>query len=87
MGLIKVLQETYFSSNKLRPTDGYKRDVKLKRTRFVQSMMPVFFCYKVKKIKFYDFYVNIPVKAEDYLFLNYGKDWRIPKEKFVTYIG
>jgi len=85
--IIKYAHLTYFSNEKLRPTSSYERDVKLKRTRIVQHMMPLFFCYKVKKIQFYDFYVNIPIKAKDYLYLNYGKDWKIPKEKFVTYIG
>jgi len=85
--IIKFAHMTYFSNEKLRPKNSYERDIKLVRTRLVQRMMPVFFCYKVKKIKFYDFEVKIPEKAEDYLYLNYGEDWRIPKEKFVTYIG
>ena len=85
--IIKFAQITYFSNEKLRPKSSYVRDIKLKRTRMVQHMMPIFFCHNVKKITFYDFKVNIPAKSEEYLLLNYGVDWKIPKRKFTTYIG
>lgn len=86
--MIKYAQMTYFQNEKLRPTDAIKRDLVLKRTRLVQLMMPIFFCYKIEKVKIYDkFYVNVPQKAEEYLFLNYGEDWTIPKTDFITYIG
>jgi hypothetical protein len=37
---------------------------------------------ELKKIKFYDFEVNIPVNAESQLAFVYGEDWRTPKQKW-----
>ena len=86
MGIIKAVQELYCKSKSefMRPDDGFKRDKKV-HARFLRIMMPIFFCGKIKKVKFYDFEVPVPAKAEELLYLRYGKDWRIPKQKYESY--
>lgn len=88
MGVIRFSQETYFKSEFLRPTDSYKRDQKLIRCRIVQLMKILFFNgNKKRSIVFYDFKVTIPYKSEELLELYYGRDWKVPKKKFVSYVA
>lgn len=72
-----------------------KDDVKVEMCCFTQGVgrrwyyasgTPRFFVlddamvYPQKKIRIYDFEVNVPVNAEDQLAFVYGKDWRKPRE-------
>lgn len=45
-------------------------------------ILPKGFIYPMKKIRFYDLDVNIPVRYEDQLAFVYGNDWRTPKRNW-----
>ena len=85
-GIIKTVQEVYCKSTNeaIRPDDGEDRE-QVFHCRLIRQMLPIFFCYKTRKAKLYDFEVNVPEKAEELLYLRYGKDWKIPKKKYESY--
>jgi len=77
----------YYSNSKseiIRPFDGDKR-VNHKLSCMVRNWLPIFFCWKLEDVDFYDFKVTVPKKSEDLLYFRYGPDWKIPKKKYESY--
>lgn len=86
MAIIKAVHEIYCKSTNetIRPDDGLDREQKW-HCRLIRQMLPIFFCHKLRKEPFYDMSVNVPGKAEELLYLRYGKDWVIPKKKYESF--
>ena len=84
INIIKFVLNFYCQNEKMRSEDNSKRDVN-KLNKFVRLSLPIFFCGKLKKIKFYDMIVSVPVKSEELLLMRYGEDWKIPKKVFKAY--
>jgi len=86
MGIIKLVQEIYCKSTNetIRPDDGEDREQSW-HCRAIRQMLPIFFCYKTRPEKLYDMEVMVPEKAEELLYLRYGKEWRIPMKKYRSY--
>ena len=51
----------------------------------VHLAIPSYFFQNLSTIKFYGMELKVPTKTEEYLVYRYGKDWRIPKKKYVFY--
>ncbi len=47
-------------------------------------VVPNYFFTKLSTIIFYEKEFKIPDKVEEYLAYRYGKDWNVPKKKWVT---
>jgi len=84
--IINFIQNHYSKSTneKIRPKNQKDRD-KGKISSYVRAMFPIFFCGKLKKVKFYDMEVSVPGKAEELLLMRYGKEWKIPRKVFESY--
>ena len=85
-GIIHFMQEFYSKSTHdiIRPDAGAEREKK-KLCLLVRYFSPIFFCGKLREAELYDFKVSVPAKAEELLFIRYGKDWKIPKKKYRSY--
>ena len=81
---IKLMQKFYSTNDAIRPVENEERD-KSKICKITRLLLPIFFCGKLKKIRFYDMHVSVPEKAEELLIMRYGKDWKTPKEIFDAY--
>jgi len=85
-GIIKAVQEFYCKSKNeiIRPDDGEDREQSF-HCKVIRQMLPIFFCYKIKKAQLYNFKVDVPEKAEELLWLRYGKEWKVPMKKYRSY--
>ena len=84
--IILSAQKLYSNSNNemFRPKEPKERKKK-RFCRWMRSLLPIFFCGRLKETEFYDFTISVPRKAEELLLMRYGNDWTTPKKTFESY--